>query len=128
MKHGKILALGAAIAITTGGFVTTATPAFAAPQMVVQAPSDVPVRLVRFGDLDLTVASGRKLLHRRVASAVGEVCEGSESYATFQSDGFCRTAAWKRADPQIASAIERAQLFAANGLTGSADQAIVITL
>ena len=129
MKHGQILALGAAIAITAGGFVATATPAFAAQQVVVHAPSeDVPVRLVRFADLDLTLASGRKVLHRRVGSAVFDVCEGSESYATFQSDGFCRTAAWKRADPQIARAVERAQQLALNGVAPTGEQAIVITL
>ena len=128
MKHGQILALGAAIAITTGGFVATATPAYAAQPVVVHAPADVPTRLVRFSDLDLTLASGRKLLHRRVGSAVFDVCEGSESYATFQSDGPCRTAAWKRADPQIARAIEQAQLMAAHGLADTGEQAIVITL
>ena len=128
MKHGQILALGAAIAITTGGFVATATPAFAAQPVVVHAPSDVPTRTVRFADLDLTLASGRKLLNRRVGQAVHSVCEGSESYATFQSDGICKTAAWGRAKPQIARAVERAQLLAANGLAATGEQAIVITL
>lgn len=127
MKNGHILALGAAIAITTGGFVATATPAFAAAQVVVRAPADVPVRLVRYADIDLTAVQGQKQLNRRVGVAVREVCEGSASYATFQSEGFCHTAAWNRARPQIARAIDNARLMAANGLKPSGE-AIVIAL
>ena len=128
MKLRQILAFGAAVAITTGGVVTLASPANAAPQVVVQAPSDIPTRLVRYSDLNLTAAHGKKMLNRRVAVAVNEVCEGSESYANFQTDGFCRTAAWDRARPQIERAIERAHTLALNGQLETGEQAISIAL
>ena len=119
MKTVQFLAFGAAVALTTGGFVVTATPAFASPQVVVRGQADIPVRLVRYADLDLTAKSGQKLLQRRVGAAVHAVCEGSASYATFQSEGFCKTAAWNRARPQIAQAIDDAGRLAANGLKAS---------
>ena len=128
MKHGQILAFGAALAITTGGVVTLASPAVAGPQVVVEAPSDIPTRLVRFGDLNLTAAHGQKMLNRRVAVAVNDVCEDSASYSNFQTDGFCRTAAWDRARPQIERAIERAHTLALNGQVETGEQAIAIAL
>lgn len=126
MKLGQFLAFGAAVAVTTGGVVTLATPASAAP--VVVHATEIPTRVVSYADLDLTVAAGQKQLKRRVGTAVYDVCEDSESYANFQSDGFCRTAAWDRARPQIARAIERAQLLAANGIKDTSAQAIAISL
>lgn len=126
MKYGQILAFGAAVALTSGGIVALAAPASAAP-VVVHAPSDVPTRLVRFVDLDLTAPAGQKQLNRRVGSAVNFVCEDSASYASFQSDGFCRTAAWQRARPQIDRAIERATLLASNG-AANGEQAFAIVL
>ena len=104
---------------------------FAAPasaeQVVVHA-TEIPTRLVRYSDLDLADRSGQKTLKRRVSTAVYAVCEGSESYATFQSDGFCRTAAWEKATPQIDAAIQRARLAALNGLKDNSEKAIAITL
>lgn len=126
MKLGQFLAFGAAVAVTTGGVVTLATPASAAP--VVVHATEIPTRVVSYADLDLTAAAGQKQLKRRVGTAVYDVCEDSESYANFQSDGFCRTAAWDRARPQIARAIERAQLLAANGIKDTSAQAIAISL
>jgi UrcA family protein len=126
MKLGQFLAFGAAVAVTTGGVVTLASPASAAP--VVVHATEIPTRMVSYADLDLTAAAGQKQLKRRVGTAVYDVCEGSESYANFQSDGFCRTAAWDRAKPQIARAIERAHLLAANGIKDTSAQAIAISL
>ena len=126
MKKGRILAFGAAVAVTTGGFVLTATPA-SAEQVVVHA-TDVPTRVVRYADLDLTAKAGQKQLNRRVGTAVFDVCEDSESYASFQSEGPCRTAAWSRAKPQIARAIERAQLLASLGVKDTGAQEITISL
>ncbi|WP_118856912.1 UrcA family protein [Sphingomonas mesophila] len=126
MKHSQLIAFGAAVTLTAGGFVATATPASAATSEVVVQADAVPTRLVRFADLDLTQAAHQAKLNRRVAIAIGEVCEGSESYASFQSDGPCRTASWARAKPQIARAIDNARMLAANGLAPSAAVAIAI--
>jgi UrcA family protein len=126
MKLGQFLAFGAAVAVTTGGIVTLAAPA-SAEQVVIHA-TEIPTKLVRFADLDLADRAGQRALKRRVSTAVYAVCEGSESYATFQSDGFCRTAAWEKATPQIDAAIQRAQLAALQGLPDNSEKAIVITL
>ena len=127
MKHGQILAFAAALAVTTGGIVALAAPASAADQVVVRAEA-VPTAHVRYADLDIANAAGQKLLNRRVGQAVHSVCDGAASYATFQSEGFCKTAAWGRAKPQIVAAIERAQLMASLGLKDVNAPAIVITL
>ena len=127
MKLGQFLAFGAAVAVTTtGGMVMFAAPA-SAEQVVVHA-TEIPTKLVRFADLDLANRDGQRTLKRRVSTAVYAVCEGSESYATFQSDGFCRTAAWDKATPQIDAAIQRAQFAALNGVPDNSDKAIIITL
>jgi UrcA family protein len=127
MKLGQFFAFGAAVAVTTtGGMVMFAAPA-SAEQVVVHA-TEIPTRLVRYSDLDLADRSGQKTLKRRVSTAVYAVCEGSESYATFQSDGFCRTAAWEKATPQIDAAIQRAKLAALHGVKDNSEKAIAITL
>ncbi|QIK95637.1 UrcA family protein [Sphingomonas sp. HDW15A] len=126
MKFRKILAFGAAVAVTTGGVVTLASPA-SAEQVVIHA-TEIPTRLVHFADLDLANRDGQRVLKRRVSTAVYAVCDGSESYATFQSDGFCRTAAWAKATPQIEAAIQRAQLMAENNIKDTGVQAIAISL
>ena len=128
MKHGQILAFAAALAVTTGGIVALAAPASAADQVVVRAEADVRTAHVRYADLDIANAAGQKLLNRRVGQAVHSVCDGTASYATFQSEGFCKTAAWGRARPQIARAIERAQTLASLGVRDVNAPAIVITL
>jgi len=126
MKNGRILAFGAALAVSAGGFVLTATPA-SAEQVVVHA-TDIPTRVIRYADLDLTDKIGQKQLKRRVGTAVFDVCDGSASYATFQSEGFCQTAAWSQARPQMARAIERAQLLASLNVKDTEPQAITISL
>lgn len=126
MNYGHIIAFGAAITLTAGGFVATATPAVAASEDLQVSVHAVPTRLVHFGDLDLTVPAAQKKLNRRVAVAVNAVCEGSESYATFQSDGLCRTASWNRARPQIARAIDNARRVASNGGKLANDAVIAI--
>lgn len=126
MKLGQFFAFGAAVAVTTGGVFTLATPA-SAEQVVIHA-TEIPTKLVRYADLDLANRDGQRALKRRVSTAVYAVCEGSESYATFQSDGFCRTAAWKKATPQIDAAIQRAHLAALNGVQDTSEKAIAITL
>lgn len=126
MKYGRILSFGAALAVSTGGIVTISAPA-SAEQVVVHA-TEIPTRLVRFADLNLADRDGQRTLKRRVSTAVYAVCEGSESYATFQSDGFCRTAAWSKATPQIDAAIQRAQMAALHGIKDTSEKAIAITL
>lgn len=128
MKHGQILAFAAALAVTTGGIVALAAPASAADQVVVRAEADVRIAHVRYADLNIANPAGQKLLNRRVGQAVHSVCDGSASYATFQSEGFCRTAAWGSAKPQIERAIERAQLMASLGLKDVNAPAIAIAL
>jgi len=127
MKLGQFLAFGAAVAVTTtGGMVMFAVPA-SAEQVVIHA-TEIPTRFVRYADLDLANRDGQRALKRRVSTAVYAVCEGSESYATFQSDGFCRTAAWEKATPQIDAAIQRSRLAALNGVQDTSEKAIAITL
>lgn len=126
MNYGHIFAFSAAVTLTAGGFVATASPAVAASGDLEVSVHAIPTRLVSFGDLDLTLPAAQKKLNRRVAAAVNTVCDGSESYATFQSDGFCRTASWNRARPQIARAINDARLLASNGGKLTNDAVIAI--
>ena len=49
MKLGQFFAFGAAVAVTTGGVFTLATPA-SAEQVVIHA-TEIPTKLVRYADL-----------------------------------------------------------------------------
>lgn len=116
--NARIGALAIVMAASLG--TIPATPAFAAdpnaPVVVTGSDQDIVVRRVSFADLDLTQASHQKMLNHRVGRAVSQVCDiaigpGQTYYETTS----CRSASWRGARPQIASAIARAQEMALYG-------------
>lgn len=74
------------------------------PTTSVTAPSDRAV--ISYADLDISKPDDRRVLRRRLAGAIEEVC-GSFANAREWSDerrvAQCRTTAWESADRQIAT-------------------------
>jgi UrcA family protein len=134
MTYRKTLAMCAAVAITAGGLAVIVPPAFAKNRTVVVTAQESQVtRRVSYADLNLAAASGEKILHHRVGSAVGDLC----NEATGGQDGtvriklemkYCSTSAWDGAQPQIDRAIQRAREIAAKGSSSIAAAAITISL
>jgi UrcA family protein len=110
-----IVSLGAAV-----------SPALAKPSdVVVTAQRDeVPTATVAYRDLNLASASGRKALQARVNRAVRTLCptDGIMALSLEAAAKDCRSLAWRSANPQIETAIQRAR-FASNS-----DGSIVVTL
>lgn len=110
LSYPRTLSLAAAVVASTLAVGVTATPASARSEPVVVTGTRLaPARTVSYRDLNLSLASHRKQLIRRVDQAVGDVCdEINDSLARFDQDSACRGATWKSSQPQIALAIARA--------------------
>lgn len=83
------------------------------------------MKVVHFGDLNLTSEHGQKVLHRRVRSAVRAVCnnEGVLDLATRMSDNQCRKLVWSAAQVRMETVLQGAksnQALASATLTISA--------
>ena len=135
MGYGKLLAMCAAIAISSGGLFLVASPALGRSPIVVTAPQpeNLVVRRVSYADLNLAAAAGQSALNGRVAGAVRDLCtEATGGYDSsillrynMQS---CSREAWSSARPQIAQAVQRAQEIAFTGTSSLAAVAITISL
>jgi UrcA family protein len=93
----------------------TTTPLFAIVGALLLAPlpalaGDLPTRLVRYGDLDLTKAEGVARLEHRVAAAARLVCRIDDPRDLTQSAiaRKCRSAALAAAQRQTQAAIAEA--------------------
>jgi len=67
-------------------------------------------RVVHYADLNLSDASGQKLLIRRVDYAVNDLCAGNQSWRPLEANlaiRQCSKSAWASANPQITAAFER---------------------
>lgn len=133
MRYEKILSLGAAVAITAGGFILLVAPASARPPVVVTGDADLVVRHVSYADLNLASATGEKILNRRVGGAVISVCNEATGgpgagFGLGSMMARCKAAAWGGARPQIRLAVQRAREIAATGSSNIAAVAIVINV
>lgn len=131
MNYEKLISMAAAVALVAGGLVIV-TPAIAQNgknDVVVRAiPEDVPVRYVRYNDLNLVNEAGEQSLIRRVKLAVRSVCyESGEANSPLYLDPDCRSESWGRAKPQVDRAIMRARQMAQNGHSSITPVAIVIS-
>lgn len=128
MNTTKLLMGAAALCMSATAMLAAAGPAHARDVTVrAAAPEDVPQVIVSVADLRLTSASGKKRLHRRVASAVSTVC--APHYEGARSLGYnrCLGTAWDGARPQMARAISAAERHAQAGGMNVAAAAISVT-
>jgi UrcA family protein len=124
----KLLLGAAAVVTSTGAIMLTAGPAHASDVTVLAETDDgVPVARVRFADLDLGAEAGQRLLKRRVASAISQVCRPARDASSATRYNACLTAGWSEANPQLAAVFERAEQIAANG-AAARDQAVAVAL
>ncbi len=115
-------------------FFAYATPALASTSpVIVTAPSEEErsTRVIRYGDLDLTVARDQKRLDRRVGGAIEDVCGMSQYHAerTITARApyrACSNEAWTRARAAMQAAIALAQSGAGTGGVQIADKAITV--
>lgn len=120
-RHGKLLSLAGAVAMTAAGFAFATSPAFGKePPAAVVADAALAERSVGYGDLNLMSAKGEANLNRRVRSAVMTLCADPDggagnSFVGSEAATDCRNAAWRQARPQIARAVERARHIALTG-------------
>ena len=96
-----------------GGFIVTAlilaaSPARSEPPVDVIAKSAL-TRHVPYGDLSLASEQGRRILYRRVASAVQEVCPPTEDDGSWYDVPDCQQFAWRGARPQMRRAFDLAK-------------------
>lgn len=135
MVYGKLLAMSAAIAITSGALFLLASPASGKAPIVITAPSpeNLVTRHIPYADLNLASVAGEGTLKRRVGSAVDYLC----SEATGGYDGSlrvkfatmsCDNSAWLQARPQISRAVRRAHESASTGASTIAGAAITIAI
>jgi len=112
MSYTRLVAASAAIAISAAVFLVVASPALATgPAASIALDS---IGHVDFADLDLTSVAGTKALRSRIDSAVRTAC-GGISARDYDEEISCRDRAWLKAEPQIASATQRARDIAAIG-------------
>jgi len=136
MTYSKLLALGAAIAITGGGLILMAPPAFGKPApVVVTAPAtgDVVTRHIGYADLNLAAPAGERTLTQRVGRAIETLCDeatgGTNGSVDFKrAMSRCGNSAWDQARPQIGLAVQRARDIASTGTSSIAAVAIRIAL
>jgi UrcA family protein len=112
----------AATAITAGGLVLVAPPAWGKAPIFVSAPNpaDIVTRHISFADLNLASAAGEVTLNRRVDVAVSGLCSdatgGDDGSLTVKSaTQRCHSSAWNQARPQIGQAVQRARDLAFRG-------------
>jgi len=84
-------------------------------------PDEPPVRVVQFGDLDLSRGAGIAVLYSRLHSAAREVCESSDMWSLrlFRQQADCRDAAIGRAVADVNSAALTAYYLAKSKASGS---------
>ena len=126
--RSSVLALGVAGALL-GGAATAFAGQRAPLRVTVTAPSDVLVERVTHADLNLAQAPARRLLMKRVGSAVHRVCSPGRfdgGLALSEQMG-CEQAAWDEAKPQIALAVQRSTQLAQNGVTTLPEVALVVS-
>jgi UrcA family protein len=90
---------------TVTAIATAALLALAAGVVSAQAQDEVRTASVSYADLDLTHASGRAVLQRRVAHAVDLVCSprpSTRELGKMQAFRACREKAWTGANQQLA--------------------------
>lgn len=96
---------------------------FAAPAAYAQTTSEPISVAISYADLDLSKDTARKVLERRVASAVDRVCPNRpmpQEVRKSQLDRACHRAAWTGARQQLAS-LYNGRAFAQASLRVSAD-------
>jgi UrcA family protein len=88
---------------------------------------DVATRHVSFADLNLAGAGDRKLLVRRVEAAVSDACdEAVGPSANYYTEVGCFKSTWRKTQPQLTRAAQRAQEIAASGAGMSAVAVITV--
>jgi UrcA family protein len=74
--------------------------------LAAESSADVPQKIVKFGDLDLTRPAGAQELYRRITRAAADVCEtASGGSAVAIADRLCANQAIARAVATIHSAL-----------------------
>jgi len=129
MNYHKAIAMCGATLIGAVAVGAAAFPLHAgSPRVVVVAhPEDSVTRHVSYVDLNLAAAAGERTLNRRIGDAVTEMCnEAVSGTSTSFEYRDCSSAAWGRARPQVALAVQRAREIAVNG--SSAIGAVTITI
>ena len=113
MKSRKITCMTAAAIVGLGLCFSATSPVFSAQPLVVEAqrPFDPEIRrVVHYADLNLSEASGQKLLIRRVDYAVNDLCGANQAWHPLDANlaiTRCSKSAWNSARPQITAAFER---------------------
>lgn len=135
MRYGRFLSMVAATAITAGGLVLLAPPAWGKAPIFVSAPNpaEIVTRHIGYADLNLASAAGEQTLNRRVGVAVSNLCSevtGAEdgSLTAKFADRRCRSSAWNQAGPQIGRAVQRARDIASTGSSMLGAVAITIQI
>ena len=127
MLSSKILFGLAAVTASAGSLMLTVSPAHAAEVTVVADAADpVPTASVRIDGLNLADRSGQRMLSRRVASAVRQVCVAEDTGALASGFRDCLSTAWNGARPQMAAVIDNARRMAATGTTAVAASSITV--
>lgn len=131
MTSMKVAPLFAALTITATGVFLTVSPSAAKDRpVIVQAPLDeqATVQRVGYGDLNLASAADKKLLHRRVGTAVRKVCDVANPGAHFTDLWMCHDLSWANARPQIRGAIDRANGTAMADASAAVSSSIVVSV
>lgn len=134
MLGSKLLIGCAAIFATGTEFFLAVPPARAADRQIsVVAPADLIIyRQVSFSDLNLALPAGQTTLRHRVGGAVHSLCDAVMGNVSMSMPQIlrsrCHDDAWGQANPQIASAVQRAQDLAATGTSSITAAAIVISI
>jgi UrcA family protein len=98
-----------AMAIASVSFVITCNAANAAPTPKIEA--EARVKHVKTTDLDLSKPADRKLLNRRIAWAMMDVCplNFGPSLGEMMRAGACRRKALRGTQPQVAALVDKAK-------------------
>src|SRR5690242_16877808 len=134
MKLSKALLACAAVLVTAGGALGSASPASAKVQrLIVTAPAESVSRHISYADLNLASAEGERTLVHRVASGVNDLCldgsggnDGGFVYKNYMKR--CSGSAWDQARPQMARAVQRAHEIASTGTSSIAATALTISI
>ena len=103
------------------------TPSTPKTSPVFVVGGEVAIRHVSFADLNLAGKSDRKVLTHRVEDAVSDACdEALGPSANYYAEVGCWKSTWRKTQPQLARAVQRAQEMAATGADTS--MAAVITV
>jgi UrcA family protein len=133
MKTKLLSILVVATATATAGSFAPPAAARSRPVIVTGHTGDLVSRRIPYDDLNLASVSGEKLLNRRVQGAVFGLCadvtssiQGTSTY-NYENTS-CRSAAWRRARPQMALAVQRAREIALTGTSTLAAVAIAFSV